>query len=132
MLTLAVATHRLFDEALPGQDHWASLNSSLGYMQRTFPSDEFIGSGLVAENARLWMPRDARYRVLVGEKYIASKSPWSYAAPTFFAQFLLPRKRVDAANVGWVVCIGCDRRGLGSFHVLADGGNGVVFGRVGP
>jgi hypothetical protein len=129
VLTLAVTLRWLFHDALPGQDHWASLNSSETYAQRTFPSDEFIGSGHVAEAARLWMPRSATYRVLVGSKY--KGSPWDWAAPNFLAGFLFPRKR-DDAHGQWVLCLGCDVSSLGSgFHSLSDGGNGVVFGRIG-
>jgi hypothetical protein len=129
VLTLAVTMRWLFHDALPGQDHWASLNSSQTYAQRTFPSDEFIGSGHVVEDARLWMPRSATYRVLVGAKY--ENSAWGWAAPNFLAGFLFPRKRDDVA-AKWILCLGCDVGALGTgFHVLSDGGNGVVFGRIG-
>jgi hypothetical protein len=128
-LTLVVGVWWLFNDALPGQDHWASLNSSQSYMERTFPSDEFIGSGHVAEDARLWMPRDARYRVLVGQKY--ENSPWGWAAPNFLAGFLFPRKQAESGSASWVFCLGCDVSALGEgFERLSDGGNGVVFGRV--
>jgi len=129
VLTLAVTLRWLFHDALPGQDHWASLNSSQTYAERTFPPDEFIGSGHVAEDARLWMPRSATYRVLVGSKY--QNTPWGWAAPNFLAGFLFPRKR-DDVKAQWVLCLGCDVSSLGSgFQVLSDGGNGVVFGRIG-
>ena len=129
VLTLAVTLRWLFHDALPGQDHWASLNSSETYAQRTFPSDEFIGNSRVAEDARLWMPRSATYRVLVGSKY--DGSPWDWAAPNFLAGFLFPRKR-DDAHGQWVLCLGCDVSSLGpDFHTFSDGGNGVVFGRIG-
>ena len=129
VLTVAVTLRWFVHDALPGQDHWASLNSSQTYAERTFPADEFIGSGRVAEAARLWMPRAATYRVLVGPKY--ENTPWGWAAPNFLAGFLFPRKR-DDANAAWVLCLGCDVSGLGArFHVLSDGGNGVVFGRLG-
>src|SRR5204863_8630092 len=52
VLTLAVCLRWLFHDALPGQDFWATLNSSQTYNERTFPSDEFIGSGHVAEDGR--------------------------------------------------------------------------------
>jgi hypothetical protein len=130
-LTLVVGVRWLFHDVLPGQDHWASLNSSESYAQRTFPSDEFIGSGHVAEDARLWMPPDARYRIVVGAKY--ENTPWGWAAPNFLAGFLFPRRRVDSETTGWVLCLGCDLSALGGhFKVLSDGGNGVVFGRPGP
>ena len=129
VLTLAVCMRWLFHDALPGQDHWATLNSEETYAQRTFPSDEFIGSGHVAEDARLWMPRDATYRIVVGSKY--ENTPWGWAAPNFLAGFLFPRRR-DDRHAKWVLCLGCDEGSLGSsFNVLSDGGNGVVFGRLG-
>jgi hypothetical protein len=125
VLTLAVCVRWLFHDALPGQDHWATLNSSQSYSERTFPPDEFIGSGRVAEDARLWMPRDAEYEIVVGEQY--ANSPWSWAAPHFLEGFLFPRKRVRSEDARWVFCLGCDV----DLRVLSDGGNGVVFGRRG-
>lgn len=128
-LTLAVTVRWLFHDALPGQDHAASFNSSQTYAQRTFPSDEFIGSGRVAEDARLWMPRNAPYRVVVGAKY--ENGPWGFAAPNFLAGFLLPRRQSSHAPK-WIFCLGCDVASLGkNFQILSAGGNGVVFGRVG-
>ena len=128
VLTLAVCLRWLFHDALPGQDHWASLNSSQNYNERTFPSDEFIGSGHVAEDGRLWMPSHASYRVVVGDKY--HNSAWGFAAPHFLEGFLFPRRRVESPAATWVFCLGCDVASLGSaFHVLSNGGNGVVFGR---
>jgi hypothetical protein len=129
MLALVVGVNRLFTEALPGQDTWASLNSSLGFEARTFPAAQLIGSGAVAEDASLWMPRDARYRVLVGRKY--KGTPWGWAAPHFLAGFLLPRKQTTSQSTRWVICIGCDVSSIGRpFKVLSDGGNGVLFGQV--
>jgi len=128
-VTLLVGVWWLFDDALPGQDVWASLNSGQTYMERTFPPDEFIGSGRVAEDARLWMPRDARYRVVVGSQY--ENTPWGWAAPNFLEGFLFPHKQAESGPTTWVFCLGCDVAALGEgFERLSDGGNGVVFGRV--
>ena len=124
VLTLAVCLRWLFHDALPGQNHWATLNSTQTYAQRTFPSDEFIGSGHVAEDGRLWMPTDASYRIVVGSKY--ENSPWGWAAPHFLEGFLFPRKRDDTAGQ-WVFCLGCESPQM---NVLSDGGNGVRFGKV--
>jgi hypothetical protein len=126
VLTLAVCLRWLFHDALPGQDHWATLNASQTYNERTFPSDEFIGSGHVAEDGRLWMPRDATYTVVVGGEQ--QNTAWGFAAPHFLEGFLFPRRRVDAGAV-WVFCLACDSRPA---TVLSDGGNGVVFGRTTP
>jgi hypothetical protein len=123
-LTLAVCLRWLFHDALPGQDHWATVNSEQTYAERTFPPDEFIGNGHVAEDGRLWMPKDATYEVLVGKQY--RQAPWGYAAPHFLEGFLFPRKRV-AARASWVFCLGCDAAPM---RILSDGGNGVVFGRT--
>jgi hypothetical protein len=124
VLTLAVCLRWLFHDALPGQDHWATLNASQTYDERTFPRDEFIGSGRVAEDGRLWMPEHATYTVVVGEK--EQNSAWGFAAPHFLEGFLFPRHRVDGA-APWVFCLGCDSPRI---QVLSDGGNGVRFGRT--
>jgi hypothetical protein len=125
VVTLAVCLRWLFHDALPGQDHWATLNASETYSQRTFPSDELIGSGHVAEQARLRMPADATYMVVVGEQ--KQNTAWGFAAPHFLEGFLFPRHRVDS-GAEWEFCLGCDTPPA---HVLADGGNGVTFGRTG-
>jgi hypothetical protein len=128
-LTLVVSFWWLVRDALPGQQHWATQNAESSYTQRTFPRDDLIGSSHVAEDARLWMPRTASYRIVVGES--KRYSPWSWAAPNFLAGFLLPRTRNDAPDTGWIICLGCERSTLGPhFEALSDGHNGVVFGRV--
>jgi hypothetical protein len=124
VLTLAVCLRWLFHDALPGQDHWATLNAGQTYNQRTFPPDEFIGSGRVAEDGRLWMPRTATYTIVVGDQ--AQNTAWGFAAPNFLEGFLFPRRRVEA-GAPWVFCLGCDASHI---EVLSDGGNGVVFGRA--
>lgn len=125
-LAFLTGASRLRDDALPGQDGWATANASNDYAARTFPEDEYIGSGRVAEEARLWMPRDARYNVLLGEAHIGS--PWDWAAPNFFAGFLAPRRRVST-DAEWVICLGCDPEQLAGVEVLSSSENGVVFGR---
>ncbi len=127
-LTLGVSLRWLFHDALPGQQGWSTRNSNASYPERTFPSDELIGSAKVVEDARLWMPRNSSYRLVIGEnkKY----SPWAWAAPNFLAGFLLPRRRDDSLSTTWIFCLGCDVPALGvGFEVLSDSGNGVVFGR---
>lgn len=128
-VTLFVGLWWLFDDALPGMDVWASLNSRQTYLERTFPPDEFIGSGHVAEDARLWMPADAHYRVVVGPE--KENTPWGWAAPNFLAGFLFPRRRDESDASPWIFCLGCDVSALGErFEPLSDGGNGVIFGRI--
>jgi hypothetical protein len=114
----------LFHDALPGQDHWATLNSSETYAQRTFPPDDFIGSGRVADAARRRMPLDATYTVVVGEA--KQNTAWGFAAPHFLEGFLFPRMRVDS-GAKWEFCLGCDSPPT---EVLSYGGDGVTFGRT--
>ena len=129
-LTLIVGIFRLFDDALPGQNHWATLNSEETSFQRTFPSDEFIGSGKVAAAARQMIPPDASYAIAVGSKY--TNTPWGFAAPNFFTGFLFPRHRDDSGSSPWLICLGCDAGQVGSrTAVAADGGNGVKLVRAG-
>lgn len=128
-LALVVSGRWLLHDALPGQQSWSARNSNQTYAERTFPSDALIGSAKVSEDARLWMPRDARYRLVIGEK--EKYSPWSWAAPSFLAGFLAPRKRNDSPSTKWILCLGCDVSSLGTnFDVLSNGGNGVSFGRL--
>ena len=128
-LTLVVSLRFLVHDALPGQQSWSTRNSGQTYSERTFPQDELIGSGKVAEDARLWMPLTASYRLAIGEK--EKYSPWSWAAPNFLLGFLAPRKRNDSPSAEWILCLGCDVSSLGTnFEVLSNGGNGVIFGRL--
>jgi hypothetical protein len=90
-LALVVSVQRLFNDALPGQQGWSTRNSGRTYAQRTFPGDDLIGSAQVAEDARLWLPPKSSYRIAIGEA--KRYTPWAWAAPNFFAGFLLPRKR---------------------------------------
>lgn len=122
VLTLAVCMRWLFHDALPGQDHWATLNAGETYAQRMFPSDDFIGSGRVSEEARRRMPTHATYMVVVGEA--KQNTAWGFAAPHFLEGFLFPRRRLDS-GAEWEFCLACDSPPA---QVVSDGGNGVTFG----
>ncbi len=115
-------------DALDGNDHWADKNGSLDYVSREVPLAEAVGSQRVAEDARLWMPEDASYRIVAAPDL---SGPLQWAAPDFLASFLLPRRQTDSEDAEWVFCYRCDTAELGDgFEVLADGGDGILFGRA--
>lgn len=117
-----------YRDALDGSDFWADRHSDLAYVERSVPTERAIGSQQVVEDARLWMPEDATYRIVAGPDL---EGPLEWAAPGFLAGFLLPRRQTDFEDAEWVFCYLCDPEELGDgFEVLSDGGNGVLFGRV--
>jgi len=117
-----------FSDSLHGSSFWADRHGALGYMGRSVPREDVVGSSKVVEDARLWMPPDARYRVVAGPELTG---PRQWAAPDFLQGFLLPRRQVQSGYAPWVLCYGCDTSALGgTFELLSDDGKGVVFGRV--
>jgi hypothetical protein len=115
-------------DALDGSDHWADRNSDLTYGSRSVPYETAVGSQKVVEDARLWMPEDARYRI-VGAPDL--DGPLKWAAPDFLVGFLLPRRQTESPDANWVFCFRCDVSTLGAgFEVLSDDGNGTLFGRI--
>lgn len=114
--------------ALDGNDYWADRNGSLDYVSRSVPLAEAVGSQQVAEDARLWMPEDAMYRIVQARDL---QGPLQWAAPDFLAGFLLPRRQSEDAGAEWVFCFRCDPSELGDgFEVLSDSGDGILFGRM--
>ena len=87
------------------------------------------GSGKVIEDARLWMPEDAAYRVVRGRRY--PETGYSYWAQYFLNGFLLPRRQTTSEAARWIFCFGCSDATLGRLRVLSDDRDGLVFGRVG-
>jgi len=125
-VALATSVSALTD-ALDGSAFWADRNSSLDYAARSVPYAEAVGSQKVAEDARLWMPEDATYRIVNAPDL---QGPLEWAAPDFLAAFLLPRRQTDG-KTPWIFCFHCDPSTLGGdFEVLSDGGDGVLFGRL--
>lgn len=126
-LSAAIVPAALID-ALRGNDSWADRYASLGYTERSVPSDEAVGSHKVAEDARLWMPEDASYRIVSAPDL---SGPLEWAAPDFLANFLLPRRQTDSHDAEWIFCYRCDTTELGDgFETLSDGGDGILFGRM--
>ncbi len=82
------------------------------------------------EDARLWMPRDAEYGIVLGPRW---DNLDGQVAADFLKYFLLPRREVDPGSAPWVFCYGCDISELDDgFEVLSRGRDGILFGRVRP
>lgn len=119
-----------FDDTLGFYDLRADENASYDYAARTYPSENVVGSARVVEDARLWMPQDARYRVVFGPR---STAEVRRNAPLFLRELLLPRLLTTSESASWVVCLGCKQSTLGRrFRLLSDDGTGVLFGRIRP
>ncbi len=113
-------------------DLYADTNAAATYALRahTYPGWSSAG-GQVLEDARLWMPEDAAYRVVLGPQF-------DEVGATDFTRymllwFLLPRRPTESKSAKWVFCYGCDETVLsGRFRVLSYSPGGPAFGRVVP
>jgi hypothetical protein len=119
-----------FDETLGLFDFRADHNASLTYLDREYGDRGWAPDRRVVEDARLWMPEDARYAIAIGpvQQDIDGK-----VAADFLKYFLLPRREVGAGSgeAEWAFCLACDRSQLpGRLAVLARGRDGIVFGRL--
>lgn len=110
----------------------ADTNSALTYEQRLHTEPNWSpGAGRVLEDARLWMPGDARYRVIVAPGFDAART--HDFSRELLLWYLLPRRPSESTSTDWVFCYGCDEDTLGDrFHVLARADGGPWFGRMGP
>ncbi len=131
LIACALSLARI-DDVLGLFDYRADRNASLAYRDRLYGEPfNIVGSQKVVEEADLWMPADATYRVLVGPDMQGESGLTTALAPALLEFILLPRAQTDAASAPWVFCYGCDRSDLGGrFEVLSDSGNGITFGRV--
>ena len=116
------------DDAVAVFDYRADLNAAATFNERTYPEIEFLPGGAeVMEDARLWMPEDASYRVVVGpdgSEYQAS------SLRTFLLVLLMPRSRTESESAPWSFCFGCSPSTLGpEYEVLSDSGHGFLFAR---
>jgi hypothetical protein len=79
------------------------------------------------------MPEHATYRVLIGPNMHGVHRFTRPVAKDFLTYYLLPRRRTDSPDARWILCYGCDLSDLnGHLQILADGGNGILFGRMRP
>ena len=116
------------DSALAVFDFQADANSVATYNDRMYPEIvELPGAAKVMEDARLWMPADAGYRVVYGPRH----GELDAGSLRYFLRVLLsPRTQTQRGLVPWVFCYGCSQTALESkLDVLSDSGHGFVFAR---
>jgi hypothetical protein len=120
------------NDALGFFDVRADANSSSTYSERAHTHAEWSpASGTVLETARLWMPADARYRVVFGPGFDPVRSP--DFTHHFLYGFLLPRQPTRDQSSEWAFCFGCSPGMLGDrYEVLAGGEGWLTFGRLAP
>jgi len=117
------------DDAVAVFDFRADLHAGMTYRDRTYPESAWVaGSASVIEDARLWMPEDASYRVLDGPDFSLLQS--SGYGRYFLLGLLQPRTQIDTEVAPWLFCYGCEASALGRrYEVLSDSGNGFLFAR---
>jgi hypothetical protein len=116
------------DDAVAVFDYRADLNAAATFNERTYPEIEFLPEGAkVMEDARLWMPEDARYRVVNGPKGSADRAS---SLRTFLLVLLMPRGQTQVESAPWAFCYGCSPSTLGpGYEVLSDSRHGFLFAR---
>lgn len=120
------------DDVLGYFDVRADTNAAATFEQRahTYPGWA-VSEGRFMEDARLWMPEDARYRVVLGPRFDAERS-WDLTR-YLLLWYLLPRRPTTSASAEWAFCYGCDEATLGDrFEILSRVPGGPLFGRVSP
>ena len=116
------------DDAVAVFDFHADANARATFGERTYPDLAQLPEGRkVLEDARLWMPEDAGYRVIAGPR---SSTADIGSVRTFLAVLLMPRDKTQLASTPWVFCHGCAPTTLGpEYEVLSDSGEGFLFAR---
>jgi hypothetical protein len=119
------------DNALAVFDFRADANVAATFGERTYPDVEWlVGGGKVMEDARLWMPEDASYRVVGGP---GSSQARSRSLRFFLFVLLQPRARSELESTPWAFCFGCTSATLGpEYEILSDSGHGFLFARRRP
>ena len=116
------------DDTVAVFDFRADLNAAVSYRDRTYlPGRGLAGSWRVLEDARLWMPRDASYRVVEGPA--AGLETHRYAR-FFLLGLLLPRRQTESASAPFVFCYGCTRATLGPHVQVLSRSSDLLFGRT--
>jgi hypothetical protein len=108
-------------------DFQADANSAAGFNDRVYPEVVWLPAGAtVLEDARLWMPENAAFRVIHGSGSGKESGPLS----TYVALLLWPRTVTDREPAAWVFCHGCTAATLGpDYEILSDSGHGFLFAR---
>jgi hypothetical protein len=117
------------DDAVAVFDFRADANAAASYRERTYPESTWVaGAAEVIEDARLWMPGDAAYRVIHGPRFSLDES--SGYGRYFLLTRLLPRTQTASESAPWVFCYGCSRATLGPrYEVLSESREGFLFAR---
>jgi hypothetical protein len=117
------------DDVVAIFDFRADANAAASYRERTYPESAWVaGSARVLDDARLWMPEDASYRVVEGRDLTIGES--SGYGRYFLLTLLLPRTQTDDPSAAWALCYACTPETLGpEYDVLSDSGQGFLFAR---
>jgi hypothetical protein len=116
------------DNAVAVFDFRADENHASTFTERTYPEiDTLPGGARVLEDARLWMPEDAAYRVVYGRPELEQR----FGNVAYFLFLLMwPRAPVEDESAPWAFCYGCTPSTLDRGHeVLSDSGQGFLFAR---
>lgn len=118
------------DNAVAVFDFRADVNDAATFSERTYLDSPWVaGEWTVMDDARLWMPKDATYRVVQGPLF--DRAVHSGQGPDFLRGLLLPRRETNSESARWVFCYDCDESTLGSgFEVLSKSRDGFLFARV--
>jgi hypothetical protein len=130
VVAVAVSALLRLDETMGLFDFRADRNASLTYLDREYGDRGWAPDRRVIDDARLRMPDDAKYAILLGPRWDNLDGT---VAADFIEYFLLPRQEVDAGSseAEWAFCYACDRAALGGrFEVVATGRDGIAFGRL--
>jgi hypothetical protein len=117
------------DDATAVFDFHADANTAATFSERTYPDIEWlVGGATVMEDARLWMPEDATYRVVHGPGTVGERR--SDSLRFFLRVLLMPRRQTQLESAPWVFCHDCTPSQLGTgYEVLSDSGQGFLFAR---
>jgi hypothetical protein len=127
-LACLVGAGRL-DDTVAVFDFRADANAAATFGERTYPESPWVaGSAAVLEDARLWMPEDATYRVVEARELAVAEG--SGYGRHFVRTLLLPRTQTESESARWVFCYACTATTLGpEYEVLSDSGDGLLFAR---
>jgi hypothetical protein len=130
VVAVAAAALLRMDETMGLFDFRADRNASLAYLEREYGDRGWAPDRRVVEDARLRMPEDATYAIVLGAR---RDDLIGVVAADFLRYFLLPRREVDAGSgdAEWAFCYACDPTQLqGRFDQLSTGRDGFSFGRL--